>query len=349
MRRGFTLIELLVVIAIIAVLIGLLLPAVQKVREAAARTKCSNNLKQIALALHAFHDGRHVMPPGIGAIDDAIVQRANQPWYLIRTIPFKPPYGLRVASFLTHILPYLEQQALYDHMPQTNQADTGLTAAQSDAILAGAAFNGYTCPSEPRTSFEFNFGSSTRTLTCYAGVAGSSVYAAAGYGIIKGDGVLFWRSKVSISDIVDGTSNTLMVGERPPSPNFLWGWWHTSTDPFTGTGPSPTSGYYGQLWDYDALCGTENETQSPYSSYDVPPYGSCPLPSRYRPPGPPGLNNLGSPSNACDLNHFWSNHNNGAFFAFADGSVRFIPYSAVSIMKALGSRNGGEVTDPNQY
>src|SRR5436309_4414464 len=111
-RRAFTLIELLVVIAIIAVLIGLLLPAVQKVREAAARAKCSNNLKQMGLALHNFHDVNQIFPPGLGAMDDRVglLTRANYPTNTV-------PSHLRVRSWMAHILPYVEQSALYKVLP----------------------------------------------------------------------------------------------------------------------------------------------------------------------------------------------------------------------------------------
>ena len=110
-RSAFTLIELLVVIAIIAILIGLLLPAVQKVREAASRMKCSNNLKQMAMGLHAHHNAYGVLPPGLGAVGD----KETRPGYA--TVPAK----LMFASWHTHILPYIEQDNLYKVMEPNTQ------------------------------------------------------------------------------------------------------------------------------------------------------------------------------------------------------------------------------------
>src|SRR6185369_9914768 len=116
-RSAFTLIELLVVIAIIAILIGLLLPAVQKVREAANRSKCGNNLKQMGLALAMFQDEKGAYPPGLGAFGDKVVQ---QPHTAFKGAMYPiTPSNLRFASWHTWILPYIENGPMFEKMRRT--------------------------------------------------------------------------------------------------------------------------------------------------------------------------------------------------------------------------------------
>jgi len=351
-RLAFTLIELLVVIAIIAVLIGLLLPAIQKIREAAARTKCANNLKQICLALHDFHDEHQVFPPGLGALRDGyqVPPTGGAAAATADTIPSSmAPTFFRYASWPTWILPHLEQDARYQNARQTSKP-TG---------PAGSIVPIYLCPSDMRGGVIGPVPSDYTTQgdrppIFYAGVAGTAVNNPKWP---NADGILYNRSKTRLTDVSDGTSNTLMVGERPPSPIFDWGWWDTAVNPtqtLGGTqggkrdmdvvlgvaengGSAGPSGprYYDEESKRDAPCVTSNTPYTGVGTYpcfedDCGPY-------------------KGLPSNFCDFFHFWSNHSGGAQFCFADGAVRFLPYTAASRIKALGTRAGGEIVNASDF
>ncbi|MCA9011435.1 MAG: DUF1559 domain-containing protein [Planctomycetaceae bacterium] len=214
-RRGFSLIELLVVIAVIAILVSLLLPAVQQAREAARRTQCRNNLKQLGLALHNYHDTHRVFPPGS-----------------------LPGTGL-AWGFVAHTLPFFEQTSVYNTIDFAQTDCAVFLKAQQSAGQANAAsvvLSILACPSDPRSGtllLSGPLGPSPDTydagIVCpsnYLGVAGSRESAAwCPYsGITNGNGMMFTSSRVRMSDITDGTSNTLMLGERGIREDFGWGW-----------------------------------------------------------------------------------------------------------------------------
>lgn len=197
MRGGFTLIELLVVIAIIAILIGLLLPAVQKVRAAAARMQCQNNMKQMGLALHNYHDTHKKFPMGT---------RGQWGW-----------------TWHAHILPFIEQDNLYKIISTPIRSDSGFltgTDINSRRIrqAVSTALSVYRCPSEVGPDFRTGGRGSTawkRYYTNYLGCAGNNLPSGTDYGDImrNRNGLLFNMSERTITSILDGTSNTIMVGE----------------------------------------------------------------------------------------------------------------------------------------
>lgn len=193
-RSGFTLIELLVVIAIITILIGLLLPAVQKVREAAARSQCLNNLKQIGLAFHNYHDAHQTLPPGYTA-SGPYVDGANDT---------RPGWG-----WATYILPYVEQGNLYNQFNLSQPVET-FPGIQTMLKI-------YLCPSDIPASMPFAvlnaFGNPivTAAPSSYAASCGSDASDVADP---TGLGLFYRNSHTRLTDISDGTSQTGMVSER---------------------------------------------------------------------------------------------------------------------------------------
>ena len=289
-RRAFTLIELLVVIAIVSILMGLLLSAVQKVRGAAARAQCQNALKQLALALHNYHDTRHAFPPGHRSLAH----------------PDRMPY----TGWTLSVLPHLEQQALATQAEAAFRANANAFAPPHPHLNTVA--RAFLCPADARVLTPQTSGRTKNVVafTSYLGVAGLDAATTR-------DGTLFQNSNTRFADITDGTSNTLLLGERPPSADFQLGWW------YAGVGQLLTGSA-------EMVLGAREPNLLPITS------GSDCGPGRYPFRAAGGFND------PCGAFHFWSPHSGGANFALADGSVRFVAYSANDVLPALASRAGGE-------
>jgi prepilin-type N-terminal cleavage/methylation domain-containing protein/prepilin-type processing-associated H-X9-DG protein len=302
LKRGFTLIELLVVIAIIAVLIGLLLPAVQKIREAANRLSCTNNLKQIVLAAHNFHDAQGRFP---GNSQD----EGGWDWNYQR--------NRRSWSWLARLLPYVEQDALY----QEAKIDTN-TLAQSQTYLAtGLAV--FFCPSDNSRSLHpsinrANLQGVPIATSNYKGVTGdcwcwgtyANKCAANCNGLTAGNGV-FSRGDVKsprrLAEITDGTSNTFFAGEDVPEIDAHCTWPYANGT--LGTGAIPPN----------VMKRPNGTTYDPYLNWP-------------------------------EIYSFRSRHAGGLNFGFADGSVHFISASIpLPIYRALATIHGGEVVANADY
>jgi prepilin-type N-terminal cleavage/methylation domain-containing protein/prepilin-type processing-associated H-X9-DG protein len=313
--RAFTLIELLVVIAIIGVLIGLLLPAVQKVRESANRMQCGNNLKQLAMGVHNYHAARGTFPPNSIYTYD----------------PTMPNW-----SWLAHLLPYIEQNNLYN---QANIGGTPPNAIDQSLPQIATRVKTFLCPSDPNAfkgpvSHASNFdmydpvlGPLTYEMTCYranigsnwgGGPAGSPLWwgtdpqwcnpdpsnsnPATSYdGCANGNGVIWENNNpFGFQRITDGTSNTIMIGEALTGKDYQNAWCHMDNA--------------------IATCAYPPNAKNPVTGLDYPPDQWW---NRYA---------------------FTSAHTGGVNFAMADGSVQLIQDSiSLPLFRALGTSAMGEV------
>jgi prepilin-type N-terminal cleavage/methylation domain-containing protein len=286
---GFTLIELLVVIAIIGVLIALLLPAVQNVRAASDRIKCANNMRQIGAALHMYHHNQGRFPPATDA-----------------------HFNSQGASWPHKIFPYIEQP---DNVPFSHVIPI------------------FICPADGRTTSQDGNGDG---LTNYLAVTAPSTDQFDPWNK-NVDGVMYRTThfldgahtmeesapaSAKMSEITDGLSNTLLVGERPPSP--------------------ARGGAQFGVWKYedlDTALGVANTLHGFYTDEFGQP---CPTGRQYFQPG--------RLPNTCDMNHFWSLHTGGGNWIFADTSVHFISYSAaINVIPKLATKAGGEPIDGGSY
>lgn len=213
-------------------------------------------------------------------------------------------------SWQARILPYVEQQTLWLQAEQAYQQDPSPFDNPPHGALA-TVLPLLTCGSDPRVRQVQTTHQGLRVaLTSYIGINGTD--------FTRRDGVLFADSHVPFSDITDGLSRTLMAGERPPSPDFWYGWWYAAVAQ-QGSG-SP-----------DVVLGVREVNQN--AAY----LWFC--------PGGPYHFGPGQMDNECDVMHFWSLHRGGSNFLFADGSVRFLTDSADSVLPALATRKGGEIAD----
>ena len=217
-HRGFTLIELLVVIAVIGILVSLLLPAVQQARAAARRTQCKNNLKQIGLAFHNYHDVHNVLPMG----------SSSQP-------PLDGAWGM-----MAHVLPYLELGNTYQLIDFENSGCCSAVKVLQNATPAqpdpsSTPINVFYCPDDVNANAQLlsgPTGPSPNSYDCgllfpgdYMGVSGTTEGSPGCSGIVSGKGTFYSMSTTRFRDFTDGMSQTMIIGERGIPSDLGWGWY----------------------------------------------------------------------------------------------------------------------------
>jgi prepilin-type N-terminal cleavage/methylation domain-containing protein len=306
-RRGFTLVELLVVIAIIGVLIGLLLPAVQAARESARRSRCQNNLKQLGLAMHSYHDARNKLPPGYMLVPDSSL---GSPWNH-RNLQRRFGWGML-------LLPYLEESSLYDQHAAAIADPAGIMPSPSATNGLRSRPSVFVCPSDTLPVVTLwggrDYGSSNY-VGCYGRTNEMSGQNVGNFDAATG--VLHATSKVGFKEITDGTSQTILLGEV----SSLERHWGT-----TIAAANNCPGFLGGIWagiphelKYDGLVLRDTHPDHPINSR---------LPTSQLDSGNGGRG---------DHDGFGSQHPGGALFVFCDGSVRFLNQNIQSSSSPLGT------------
>ncbi|VTS02819.1 Prepilin-type N-terminal cleavage/methylation domain-containing protein OS=Singulisphaera acidiphila (strain ATCC BAA-1392 / DSM 18658 / VKM B-2454 / MOB10) GN=Sinac_3384 PE=4 SV=1: N_methyl_2: SBP_bac_10 [Gemmata massiliana] len=308
-RRGFTLIELLVVIAIIAILIGLLLPAVQKVRDAAARMKCANNLKQLGLAMHNYHDSRARFPAGEVATNTTFLPvwpEGNSDYY---------------ACWVFPTLPYIEENNLADLIART----------PSNALIGGPTspygtpIKKLICPSDtfPTGDGQVDRGNG-RVDACssYGANWGTQFFLNTPSQTIDANGVFHYNTRTRLTDITDGTSNTILLGERS---HFEPRWSRLTPSQYH-------IAIYARWWTGYSFTGRQPLVMINYrlpASLDTPPV-------------PTGA--VASDMINKRLLAYGSQHPGGCNMTFADGSVRFMSDSTnLTNLQYMATKSKGEI------
>jgi prepilin-type N-terminal cleavage/methylation domain-containing protein/prepilin-type processing-associated H-X9-DG protein len=342
-RRGFTLIELLVVIAIIAVLIGLLLPAVQKVREAAARTQCMNNLKQLGLALHNYQTTNNMLPAGWLGNSDPI------------TYPLASGYSDYFFSWsvLAQMNPYLEQTAIYNSMNLKEPIYTlpNFTVSSDNQFAIQQTIKLFLCPSDIGQTGSSAYGEPVIGSVNYVACFGSgTTNGAAPFGSpMNTDGMFQGKTSFRLTDVTDGLSNTACMSESILGQGL---------EGSTGAAPGDSSTVYAYLGylgtainDTNCAAATtwngNNRRGFMWASGEI----RCVSYNHYLVPNSPSYdcvnndpNNLLAPEVASGIRAARSRHSGGVNLMLGDGSVRFASNNVdPTVWRAAGTRAGNEV------
>lgn len=329
-RNGFTLVELLVVIAIIGILIGMLLPAVQQVREAARRTQCANNLRQLALATHNYESSRMQFPPGLnlpisraGIFPGDIANKVGQ-----------PPMQDRFGSWMAWILPQIEQNNLANVYDFTIKGEytNNTRSTESPGAQSVPAFN---CPADfnpgevQEVSNDFYFAANS-----YFASSGVQAWYTPGYEPTEDkmfNGMYYYNSKVTFAKMIDGSSNTLAIGERYSS-DKVW-------DEFAAAeNKLAFSKYRGWAWTgFNSVRDCLGGTLVPVN-YQIP-EGQSPF-------------NFSNGVGDNKFSSFSSAHPGGANFALGDGSVHFVSSESTAdleLLQRLAKIADGGVVGINEF